>query len=362
MSEENINYMPVNSEEPSEKPSLLPGFKDICMRIGAVMIVVFVSRILCNVLGAVFISVVWKNEVPDKPVVTSLVNLAFSLIFLYIVPMTAAAFLLRHPLKNSANKPFSKPKYIGRAMALFPAGYGVAIIVRLLTMIIGNLFEGTSVGDSFHVTEEIFATPDMASAVVLFVQAAIIAPVFEELWFRGMMMESLRPYGNGFAIFVSALLFGMTHANLEQFFYATAIGIFLGYIAISTRSIITTMIMHSMFNSIAGVMVLLTVDKGVGDYLLAVSKGENGVVTIGVVFFFVWMSFIVLLLVVGIFMAIYKFIKIKKYKVPKVQTELSSGKRWVVFLTRVTVIVTIIFAADAFAGNNIAQWIIEFGS
>lgn len=333
--------------EPSSelKPLLYPGFCNICMRIGLMMIVVFVSRYAVVVLSAFIYPYMEKlGEIESR-----LLDLALSCVFLYAVPMIAAAFILKHPLKNSKHKVYSKPKYFGRAMAMLPAGYGLAISFRLLTMFISNLIPKDSVfGDSFHATEDVFTASSMPAAVILFIQLTVIAPILEEMWLRGMVMESLRPYGNGFAIFVSAFLFGLIHANFEQFFYAAALGVFLGYIAISTESIVTTTIMHAIFNSISGCMVLLTADEGVADYLLATDKGGDGVVTTGVVLYFIWLAFIMILMAVGIIMLIYKLIKIKRYRVPKVQTELSSKRRWGIFFTTATVIIMLILALDTF--------------
>ncbi len=331
--------------ETAEKPSLEPGFRDICMRLGLMMIVVFVARGAVTLLSMYIAPFV--GEMND--IAAQLFDVMLSCLFLYAIPMIAAAFILKHPLKNSEHKVYSKPKYFGRAMAMLPAGYGLAITFRLLTMLVSTLVARDSViGDSFHATENLFSATSMTSAVILFIQLTVIAPIFEEMWLRGMVMESLRPYGNGFAIFVQAFLFGLIHANFEQFFYAAALGVFLGYIAISTQSIVTTTIMHAMFNGISGCMVLLTADKGVGDYLLAAERGEEGVVTPGVALYFAWMGLVMVLLVVGVVMMIYKFIKIKKYRVPKVQTELSSGKRWGIFFTTATVIIMLILALDTF--------------
>ena len=310
------------------------------------MIVVVAARAACSVTVALVDDHFSIGTL--SPFVQAVINAAFSIAFLYVVPMAASAFILKRPLKNSPNRVYARPKYFGKAMGMFPAGYGLAMAVRLLSIWIGSFFaRGTGIGDSFHATEGMFEAPDMATAVLTFVQLAVIAPIFEELWFRGLVLESLRPYGNGFAIFVSAILFGLTHSNFEQFFYAVAIGVFLGYIAVSTRSIITTTVMHSMFNSISGVMVLLAADKSVGDYLLA-EDASAADVTPGVVMYMAWMGLVLVLMAVGFIMLIYKLVKIRRYRVPKVQTEISSPRRWGIFFSRITVIVMLIMAMDSF--------------
>lgn len=347
-----------NTVEEGEAPSLMPAFKSVCTRLGLVMIVIFGARLLADVVAVPLGLLIVR--LPSVPALLTAINAVYSALFLYAIPIVASAFILKRPLKNSPNRVYQKPKYLGKAMAMFPAGYGLAISVRLITMLLAQLFKNTALGDSFNVVQDSLMTaPDLPSALILFAQLAILAPILEELWFRGMIMESLRPYGNGFAIFVSAIMFGLTHANLEQFFYATALGIFLGYIAVSTQSIVTTTIMHAMFNSVSGVMLLLSVDPSVQDYVLAVGNGVSAEITPMVVIYLAWMGLIVLLLVVGIIMMIYKLIKIKRYKVPKVQTEISAGRRWGVFFSRGAVIIGLIMAAICIAEPAILNIISE---
>lgn len=341
----------------AEQPSLVPGFKSICVRIGIMMIVVFASRAAVSVMS-VFIAP-YLAGLNLTPTMAYLLDATISVIFLYIIPIAAAIFLLKRPMKGRLGEVYAKPKYFGRAMAMFPAGYGVAIACNLLTQLLGLLFRDTELGNSFTGIQQTLQAPDTGSAVVLFVQLTVLAPIFEEFWCRGLIIESLRPYGNGFAIFVSALLFGTIHANFAQFFYATALGIFLGYIYVSTGSLVTTTIMHAMFNSISGVMILLMSDPSVGEYLMGAADGEKPEPTPAAVLYIVWMAIIVLLLVVGIIMAIYKFTKIKKYRVPKMQTEISTGKRWGIFLSRISVVIMIVLAIDTFATQEIPKFLVK---
>lgn len=354
MSEEIID---TRVEDNAEQPSLTPGFKNICMRIGLMMIVVFAARVAVSVLS-VFIAP-YLAGMNLTYTMGYLFDAVISVVFLYIIPITAAIFLLKRPMKGRLGEVYAKPKYFGRAMAMFPAGYGVAITCNLLTQLLGLLFRDTALDDSFTGIQNVLQAPDTGSAVVLFVQLTVLAPIFEEFWCRGLIIESLRPYGNGFAIFVSALLFGIIHANFAQFFYATALGIFLGYIYVSTGSLVTTTVMHAMFNSVSGVMILLMSDPSVGEYLAGAVDGIKPEPTPAAILYLVWMAIIVLLLVVGIVMAIYKFTKIKKYRVPKVQTELSTGKRWGIFLSRISVVVMIVLAIDTFATQEIPKFFVK---
>ena len=69
------------------------------------------------------------------------------------------------------------------------------------------------------------------------------------------------------------------------------------------------------------------------------------------------MALMMIIMTVGFFMAIAKLIKIKKYRVPKVQEELSPAKRWGIFFSRVTVIIGFVLAADSFTFRFIPNFI-----
>lgn len=351
-------------EAESGKPSLLPGFKSVCVRLGLMMVVVYSARILCD--GLLTLIAPWLQTLARlNYTLFYFVGTLLQILFLDVIPIISAVLLLKFRVNSGENKLYGKPRYFGKALKMFPAGYAIAIAARLLTMLLGSFFENdAALNESFNGLEDALTAPNLPCAIIMFVQLAVVAPICEEFWFRGVVMESLRPYGNGFAIFVSALLFGLTHANFEQFFYATVLGIFLGYIAISTQSIVTTTIIHAMFNSLSGVMMLLATNQSVGDYVIAAGNGEEAEITPMVTVYIVWLGMMLLLMAVGFFMAIYKLIKIKKYRVPKVQTELSAGRRWGIFFTRISVIVMLLLAADTFTyqliPNFLENWVNNF--
>lgn len=65
----------------------------------------------------------------------------------------------------------------------------------------------------------------------MFLYASLVGPLWEELVFRGLILETLRPYGKRFAILASAVLFGAFHGNLLQGPLAFVLGLVLGYAA-----------------------------------------------------------------------------------------------------------------------------------
>lgn len=87
-----------------------------------------------------------------------------------------------------------------------------------------------------------------SDTVSMFLYASILAPIAEEILFRGYVLRSLRPYGKRFAIVCSAFLFGMYHGNLLQLPFAFLMGLVLGWVAVE-YSVCWAVGLH-MFNNL----------------------------------------------------------------------------------------------------------------
>lgn len=86
-------------------------------------------------------------------------------------------------------------------------------------------------------------------SVILAVYSVIIAPISEELIFRGVTLhyaQKAMPFwiANAF----QALLFGVFHANVVQGTYAFVVGLFCGYVCYRGGSIYLSILFHMLFN------------------------------------------------------------------------------------------------------------------
>ena len=97
-------------------------------------------------------------------------------------------------------------------------------------------------------------------ATVLFV--GILSPIFEELAFRKLLLNKLRPFGDKTAMWFSALAFGLFHMNFSQFFYATAVGLVLAYAALKTGNIKLSVLLHVLVNFTGSVLPTLVMQTG----------------------------------------------------------------------------------------------------
>ena len=90
--------------------------------------------------------------------------------------------------------------------------------------------------------------------------AAVIAPICEELTFRGIIFSGFRKNGSALqAILISALLFGLFHMNINQALYAFALGVFFGAVREVSGSVIPTIVCHITVNG--GSMLSMYLEK-----------------------------------------------------------------------------------------------------
>ncbi len=92
--------------------------------------------------------------------------------------------------------------------------------------------------------------PDKSAVSVILVTIFVcIAPAcFEELIFRGVILGGLKKHGEVFAILISALLFSIYHMSPEKTVYQFLAGVLFGLIAIKSKSLIPSVIIHFLNN------------------------------------------------------------------------------------------------------------------
>lgn len=90
---------------------------------------------------------------------------------------------------------------------------------------------------------------ELNSPITLILGALIVAPIFEEILLRGIILEGLiiknKPY---VAITISSLLFALMHGNLVQIPNAFFIGLVIGIIYYRTRSLLPCIFAHFVNN------------------------------------------------------------------------------------------------------------------
>ncbi|MDK2411044.1 CPBP family glutamic-type intramembrane protease [Aphanizomenon sp. PH219] len=128
-------------------------------------------------------------------------------------------------------------------------GYCTALpIVVVVSLINQKLWQGQ--GGSNPLLQMALESRDNTALGIFFFTAAIAAPFFEEFLFRGFLLPSLTRYTSVWgAILISSLLFAAAHLSLSEILPLTALGIVLGIVYTRSRNLLSSMLLHSLWNS-----------------------------------------------------------------------------------------------------------------
>ena len=129
-------------------------------------------------------------------------------------------------------------------LCIFIGGQLIFQIGTSLLEVILNLF-------GFTITEGLASLETDPNNFSMFLYAGILAPVAEEILFRGLVQRTMLPFGKKFAILISSLTFGLFHGNLLQTPYAFAVGLVLGYVAVE-YNILWAIVLHVINNLVLG--------------------------------------------------------------------------------------------------------------
>lgn len=170
-----------------------------------------------------------------------------SMLPMYLFSMPAAYLLLRAiPAKAPEKQKLHPLMWVGFLCLCFALSFGTNFLGQYISAWFSSV---TGIQIENELQEMTTITPFGIN--LLFV--GILAPVFEELFYRKAIIDRLRRYGDLPAILISGMIFGLIHGNLNQIFYATAVGMLLSFIYVRTGSVLYTISIHSAFNMIGGV-------------------------------------------------------------------------------------------------------------
>ncbi|MFZ6741865.1 CPBP family intramembrane glutamic endopeptidase [Undibacterium sp. JH2W] len=104
----------------------------------------------------------------------------------------------------------------------------------------------------------------MNNGVHSIITACLVAPVLEEMLFRGIILRSfLHLYSRWVAILGSACLFGLAHLNIYQFLCATIVGVVCAWLYQKTLSLWPGIILHACSNGVTIYLYRASVTRGV---------------------------------------------------------------------------------------------------
>lgn len=178
------------------------------------------------------------------------INLTMSMLPMYLVGMPALIALVRTvPAETVEKRQMKWWQFLLALLMCFGVMYASNFVGTLLSTIIG-LIKGSAVQNSIL---NIATSISMPLAVLYMV---ICAPIMEEYVFRKLIVERTVKYGQGVAVLVSGLMFGLFHGNLNQFVYAFTLGCCLAFLYVKTGKLKITIAIHMAVNFMGSVVSL----------------------------------------------------------------------------------------------------------
>ncbi len=184
--------------------------------------------------------------------------LTITTIITELVMLAVAAVWYAHMKKNEVGiRAALTPITLVLALIL---GVGMQGVTSLLLNIIYYIFPESWTMSYDGLMDTMLDT----TSPLMVISVAVLAPIAEELFFRGIALNYGRRYfPTAVVIIAQAVGFGIFHGNPVQFTYATMIGIVFGLVAVEFQSVWPGILIHIGVNASAEVLSFMEVDISV---------------------------------------------------------------------------------------------------
>ncbi len=179
------------------------------------------------------------------------ISLILTIMPLYLIGMPILIALVKRMPGEAPEKKSIKPgQFVVALIMCYALMYCGNLVGTLITTVVGAL-KGSAVDNALMT----YATE--SNMVVTFIYMVICAPILEEYIFRKLIVDRTVKYGQGVAIVLSGLMFGLFHGNLNQFAYAMLLGMFLAFMYVKTGNLKITIGLHMCINFMGAVVSVL---------------------------------------------------------------------------------------------------------
>lgn len=167
---------------------------------------------------------------------------------LFAVPMLVYTFAFKQ-MPKEIFRAFGYRKVSGKVIL---CSIGMGFIAFFVIMFVSSFFSVfiQMLGYEPYVTYATDSGMSVWTFLLSMLTVAVMPGIFEEFSHRGMLLSGFNKMGSVRAVVLSGLLFGLMHLNINQFFYAFVVGMLLATVALITRSIWPSVIIHFINNGL----------------------------------------------------------------------------------------------------------------
>ncbi len=182
----------------------------------------------------------------------------FNSIILYVLILSQLVALLvfgiwyRHQNRGREKKRLTQVVHVKTLGGILFLGIGLQLFTNLFLQIAYML-----IPDALEQYAALVETVGIGQANVVSVLATVIlAPIVEEIMFRGITFRIAKRAGAGFLLanLIQAGAFGIYHFNLIQGIYAAMLGFVLGYVTEKYDSVYPSVLLHLAYNFAATIL------------------------------------------------------------------------------------------------------------
>ena len=184
------------------------------------------------------------------PVLYYLVN-GVTYILSFALPPLAYFLIRKQPLQEAL--PFQKTK-CSTAVACVCMGMGVCMLANYPANWAADFLDWAGFSSDLPDSP---LTGEPSIQILYVISLAVLPPLVEELVFRGAVLHGLRRFGDGFAIFGSAFLFGIFHGNFIQMPFAFLCGLALAFVVVKTGNLWIPIVIHCLNNGLSAAITIL---------------------------------------------------------------------------------------------------------
>lgn len=145
------------------------------------------------------------------------------------------------------------PKDLGLAAVRLLAVWPLVMVMIVIVMAVGKALQGPGYEIPQHEELELITTSTQRSLQVLIViLAVVVAPLVEEMLFRGLFQTMIRSYWGRpwLSIAITSVLFATVHQNPEHWPALFMLAMGLGYTYEKSGSLLQPIFMHALFNGV----------------------------------------------------------------------------------------------------------------
>ncbi len=211
---------------------------------------VVLGEVISPVISITLVDILSKNLSYE---ITQSLKIFFGYLFMAIPPL----YIIYRQIKF-IDKSFSfkkdyfqfKIKPIKSAISQGFRGWIMIIPFVLLTSLIMNLIVENQAGSN-PLLEIVLNNNNYFAFILLFLTTTLIAPLFEEIIFRGVLLPVLtKDYGRTIGILISSFVFALAHLSLNEFPPLFVLGIGLATTRLISGRLFSSVVMHSFWNGL----------------------------------------------------------------------------------------------------------------